>query len=194
MKTIPLYALMLLLISSCTSISYSIKWNNIDKIKLALEKKNTDPNARTSSGDTFLMLAVKENNIEAAKLLIQHGADVNATKDPGSVTALRIAIQENLMPFIKYLLDNGADINQKNIYGWTPLMSGAKYASQEVINLLIERGADIFSETKIGRTARKIADEENRISIMILLKRYEDRAKEKEKAKESSSIIENKEE
>lgn len=72
--------------------------------------------------------------------LINMGAQVNDAMLDGK-TALHIAAQKNFLVFVDLLLDNGADLEAKDRVHQTPLYVAALDGNEEMINLLVERGA-----------------------------------------------------
>ena len=78
------------------------------------------------------------------------------------------------LPLVKRLLDNGADVNAKvksRVYpcsnGWTALMYGSNYP--EVVELLLQKGADINARANDGNTALKSAALEGNAEVVKLL-------------------------
>lgn len=51
------------------------------------------------------------------------------------------------------LINKGADIESRDTLGWTPLMNASWIASVEIVNHLIELGADINYRNNDGLTA-----------------------------------------
>lgn len=60
------------------------------------------------------------------------------------------AILHDNIPFLKLLLESGYNVNQKNQYGATWLHFATAYGNDEIIKLLIDRGADIFAKDDPG--------------------------------------------
>jgi ankyrin repeat protein len=124
-------------------------------------------------GDTPLMIATQEGGLELVKLLLAHGADVNASGEAGSTplmegiryqhsdlavlllekgakpnqrnihgdTAIVFAANEGNAPLIITLLDHRADINGGT--GWTPLMDAAYNGRENIVVLLLKKGANV---------------------------------------------------
>ena len=54
---------------------------------------------------------------------------------------------------VKKYLDDGKDVNAKNEYGWTHLNHAAEGGHKELIELLIENGADLnVKDETLGKT------------------------------------------
>jgi uncharacterized protein len=124
-------------------------------------------------GATAFVRAAESSDVALLKLLLEHGADPKIPTDFGD-TALTAAAgigwvegvtyerspKENLEA-VRLLLDLGLDPNWANKDGRTPLMGAAHKGRNEVIQLLVERGAKLDTKDKgsrdTGNAASKIA-------------------------------------
>ena len=72
---------------------------------------------------------------------------------------------------VQSLIDKGVDINinVKDEDGWTPIMWAANCGHTDIVNLLIENGADINATNDDGCTALMEAADENHIKTVQLL-------------------------
>ena len=70
---------------------------------------------------------------------------------------MHLACSNNHLSVIACLLDHKADINKINEYNWTPVMTVAYWAGPEVVQLLVERGADLTKQHEAGETAIDMA-------------------------------------
>ena len=97
-----------------------------------------------SDGFTALHLAVFAEQEEAARLLIDEGADVDAlaTSSIAKVRPLGTAAFVRSLPLTRLLLDAGADVNGQGEGGFTALDSAQQSGDEELIGLLLERGAE----------------------------------------------------
>ena len=73
------------------------------------------------------------------------------------VNSFCISIAKGDIETVKKLLSIGEDVNQKSD-GMTPLMYAAKYNRTEILELLIERGADLKAKSDKEMTALKFAE------------------------------------
>jgi ankyrin repeat protein len=126
------------------------------------ELLRADPSrAAEVSGDGFtaLHLAVFAGQEEAARLLIEHGADVDAlaTSEIARVAPLGTAAFVRSAPLAALLLDAGADVNRAGAGGFTALHSAAQSDDEELVRLLLARGADPLVETADGRRPADLA-------------------------------------
>ena len=117
--------------------------------------------------DTALMMACRCLQVEVVELLLEHGANPNIVKrydhtailmamcsDFGNVSRERD--HEKIKPVTKLLLEAGANTNCWADYN-TPLMIAASRSDIELVELLLESGADINAINRYGCTALKRA-------------------------------------
>src|SRR5262245_2009335 len=112
----------------------------------------------TPGGLTPLLYAARDGRLESARILLTAGAKLAET-DPNGITPLLMAITNNHMNVARFAIDQGADVNVVDWYGRTPLWAAVearnmdidngtfengvdRKAALEVIELLLERGAD----------------------------------------------------
>lgn len=111
-----------------------------------------DVNAATPQGETALMLAAIKGRLDWVEKLIQLGADINQP----NWTALHYAASADLeqtMDIVRLLLEKHAYIDAASPNGSTPLMLAAQYSSQEVVELLLQEGADLHQRNHLGLSA-----------------------------------------
>ena len=118
--------------------------------RLALTQVLLDAGARHSAqdrrGNTPLHWAISEGHLNVAYLLISRGANPNMADNFGK-TPLRVAIDGRYGDAVRALLDAGADPNEEfKCRGWpensTPLFLAVYYGEKEIVQLLLERGAN----------------------------------------------------
>lgn len=97
-------------------------------------------NAPDRHGTTPLMYAAA-GSTESLKLLLDSGADPN-TKNAFGATALMWAAGD--ITKVRLLLAKGADVNVRSNFGRTPLLLAAlRDRSHEIVQMLIDKGADV---------------------------------------------------
>jgi ankyrin repeat protein len=135
--------------------------------------KGANPNAKAARGQTALMWAVAERHPDVVKALVAHGADVHARSDvwsqmmavpphglkeynriipQGGDTALLFAARVGDLDSAKLLVGAGANVNDADAWGVTATVMAAHSGFAEVVEFLLERGADP-NAAKAGFTA-----------------------------------------
>ena len=111
-----------------------------------------------------LLYAARDGRLDIARTLVEGGADVNQV-DANDIPPLVAAVTNNHVDVALFLIERGADINASDWYGRTPLWSAVETRNQdfdagtqensidrapflELINVLIEQGADLNVRTK----------------------------------------------
>jgi len=116
-------------------------------------------NAATDDGTTALHCAIAPGNPAIVARLLDFGAQPNVADRDGR-TPLWLAAHKEDPGIAALLLDHKADPNcrvgEKRL---TPLMAAAKNGRIEVVNLLLDRGADPMIVAEDGRTAAQFARE-----------------------------------
>jgi len=107
------------------------------------------PNLRErDSGYSVLMSAAFKGHDEIVKLLIAKGADVNAKVDKG-FTALMLSLVK-YPDVAKTLIKKGADVNaaitEGEGAGRTVLMMATQYSNKEIVEMLLDKGANVNAE------------------------------------------------
>ncbi|MDX1917018.1 MAG: ankyrin repeat domain-containing protein [Rickettsiaceae bacterium] len=160
------------------------------EITALLLGRGAEVNDADNEGKTALMEAVSYWHSEITELLLKSGAEVNAADNEGK-TALMKAVSEGHTELAKLLLESGADVNAAARNGKTALMEAA--ASKEraamwnhfkpigynklnegntaldMINLLLESGADVNAADSNGKTALMEAVSQGRTEVARLL-------------------------
>jgi len=121
----------------------------------------------TSSLNELLMEAVWLNDIDEVKELLQEGADVNVIGNE-SVCPLRQAIQKGSIEMVTFLLDNGALV--KPDIPFLPLIDACYFGHLDIVDLLIQHGADVTEADKLGTTpvAAAALNGKNHVVVSLL--------------------------
>jgi len=113
-----------------------------------------DLNARDERGQHALYLALRSDSLRVCSLLLGWpGLDVEATNSAGE-TLLMMAALKHRIDAMQRLLALGAAVNRR---GWTPLHYAASGGSEQAIELLLLRGAQIDARAPNGNTALMMA-------------------------------------
>ncbi len=125
------------------------------------ERGERDP---TPGAKTPLLYATREGHLEAVKLLLDSGASLEKA-DADGVTPLLMAVLNGQLEVSTWLIGKGAKVNVSDWYGQTPLFAAVdvrnldvsgptrdngvdREAALKLIQLLLEKGADVNARTK----------------------------------------------
>lgn len=149
--------------------------NRMELTKYLLEH-GADPN-RNPLADIHpaLNMVVKGNSKEMAELLIHHGAKVNG------LGALAMAAKFRRFEMMELLFQHGADVNDdaknriEECFDYfdrtTALHEAAKLGHVDVVQFLIEKGANPDLTDEDGRTPLMVAQENKRLEVVEFLNR-----------------------
>lgn len=125
-------------------------------VSLLLGRK-ANPRIAANDGTTPLIAAVSSSNSEIIRLILSRNVNVNSRRLDGT-TALSLAADEGIVEPVKLLLAHGANVSE-SYQNWTALHSAAYGANRktgaselDVINLLLDHGADINKDALNGGT------------------------------------------
>ena len=103
---------------------------------------------------TPLQHAVVKKNHRLVKLLLNMGADPNFGFD----TPLHFAANNNDLESAQILIENGAELDKISSLNMTPLLVAAKWSSPDVLQFLIDQGANWKAKDEFGDNALQISD------------------------------------
>ena len=103
--------------------------------------------------ETPLMMAALRGNLEWTRKLLARGAAVH--KEGWS--AIHYAATGSAAEVVRLLLDRGAPADARSPNGSTPLMMAARYGSEDSVQLLMARGADVAVKNDRGLNAADFA-------------------------------------
>jgi ankyrin repeat protein len=121
-------------------------------------------------------------SLEAIMVLIEHGLDITVTNREG-VGALDIAIKHRRMDIVRLCARSGVSLSQsRRRSGMTPLMVAASFNQREIVDYLLENGADIDATDARGADAAEYARMLGFYSMASYLKEKGESQKEKQGA------------
>lgn len=112
-------------------------FSNQQKEQEAKPVKKEDPNK-------MLHEATEKMHLRGIYNALLAGADVNSIYE-GNLP-LNTAVYINSPGTVKYLIKCGADVNKRDDNGWSPILIAAQEQSIEIIDILLENGADIHAK------------------------------------------------
>jgi ankyrin repeat protein len=115
------------------------------------------------------MTAVRNGHLDICRLMIDKGAQVEAKNSYGC-TPLHFAAFFGHVEIVCLLCDRGADVEAHSNAGWRPLHEAAYNGRISVVKELIEeRNAEINARTDDGRTALRLARQQNKPDVAAYL-------------------------
>jgi len=165
-----------------TALTFASREGDLESAKLLLAA-GADVNQTTEYGWTPLLTATNNRHYMLGKYLMEHGADVNKANKGSWTPLYLATDNRNIeggdypvprpdmdhLEYIKLLLEHGADPNRpakdntltRTIFtmqgfyedGCTPFVRAAQSSDVELMQLLIDWGADPFIATAFGDTA-----------------------------------------
>ena len=140
-------------------LAQAVQKNDLKAVE-ALLTKGADAKVKDSVGRPVLITAAKHGSGSIVEALLKKGADVNARSEEGS-TALLEAIDADHLEIVKMLLAARADVNKSHegglLKGVTPLIDAAMMGKEDIVQTLLEHGADVKAKSNMGLTALAIA-------------------------------------
>ena len=141
-------------------------------VQLIVEQYGISPNIRAKRSQyTPLMMAARNGHQKVVRVLLQrHRANLNLIDYSGS-TALLHAAACNRTHIIRYLVHNAkAEMEiERKLDGFTSLMVSASFGNLQSVEMLLNLGANIESESSDGRTAAHIAMDCYNFDLLQLL-------------------------
>ena len=160
--------------SNFTEIFFAAKKGEVEKVKILI-KKGEDVNSRKGFGVTPLILASSYGNTKIVKLLLDAGAEVDTPTANGNTALIHAGIN-NSWDIVKLLVEYGADVNaipDRDTLNIPILVNAAWAAPNDIVGLLLEKGADVHYETQFShRTPLAVAVMAGRDDNVKLLLEY----------------------
>lgn len=125
-----------------------------DILELLLDA-GADPNIRSKQGNPALLDAILFGQYQSAMRLIERGASVNVNGPKWA--PIHAAADHGRVELCKALLDAGASLNHLSPVKRTALMQASERKHADVVEFLMERGADPNLRDEKGITARRLS-------------------------------------
>ncbi len=139
-----------------TAVMAATHGNQVQAVRMLIQA-GADINIRDNRLDNPFLYAGAEGLLDILKLTIDAKADTKLTNRYGG-TALIPACERGHVEIVKELLDHtDVDINHVNNLGWTALLEAIVLSNggekhQQIVQLLVDHGADITIADKDGVT------------------------------------------
>lgn len=151
-----------------TELAIAVECGNENNIDILLAR-GAHPNALSLAGTPLLLIAVYRNELHVVECLLRFGADPDMRMRFGSDTALMIAVKHNQPDIVRCLLEHGCDIDSSDWTRVTPLMQAAHRGFLEIVELLLDAGADPSRDSAENQCAYGYARAAQQIAVMNLL-------------------------
>ncbi|KAK4078540.1 uncharacterized protein Triagg1_2871 [Trichoderma aggressivum f. europaeum] len=158
-----------------TPLSYAAETGHTAIVQLLLER-GADFELNVARGRTPLSYAAENGHTAIVRLLLGRGADINSMDEELEPTPLFLvapAVKVD-MPVVQRLLDSLKDIDmdkklKDSRRGRTPLLWAAMNGHEAIVQLLLDKGANIDSKDSYGRTPLSYAAMKGHKAILRLL-------------------------
>jgi ankyrin repeat protein len=150
----------------------AVQEENMDIAKYLIDNGADVNHINTREVWSILHLACHLKNLEMVKLLLDNDADIELTTNTGATPLYLIcetgAHSEVTFDIIYDLLEAAEElgvedeyINKKEEHGYFPLYIACKEGDNDIVELLLKRGANIEEKNEQGQTALMIAIQKN---------------------------------
>lgn len=116
-----------------------------------------------------MFMLVTTGTFANANEISVEGNNLYVTAIPDELSSFCKAILKGDVNTVKKLIELGEDVNQKSM-GMAPIHFAARYNKTEILELLLENGADVKKRCDKGYTAKKYAELSNAKAALEILK------------------------
>lgn len=148
-----------------------VNYPRIENLQLIqqLIAEGVDLNQRNADGYTVLDNAIIHGHINIVRELIQYGVNIQAQTNTITRPPLYLAVSYGKFEIVKELVRHGVDVNSKFHHEHTALSEAARDGYSQIVDFLIQNGANINHADAQGFTALHLAIKFNRINCVKLL-------------------------
>ncbi|CAF5080238.1 unnamed protein product, partial [Rotaria magnacalcarata] len=123
-----------------------------------LVKSGANVNLTCESGSSPFLAICQHNNVELARFLIENGARYDGEAKSfydGKINGLIVAAESGSFETLRLLVEAGLDVNYKiegqgETAGRTPLFCACAKGFQDIVEYLIDRGADVNGAEEVS--------------------------------------------
>ena len=144
--------------------------------------RGTDVNFAGFDEGILMTFSAYRGQLRYLHLYLEAGADINLAQPMNGVTGLHVAVQHNLPEIVRFFLDHGANVNQAchddaptpdpgHVYGETALHFAAAGADREIVQMLLDAGADRSARSSRGESPLDYAIRNDRPEEVLRLLR-----------------------
>ncbi|XP_065224861.1 uncharacterized protein LOC135848789 [Planococcus citri] len=134
-----------------SALEFAVAYRHLDVVKILLQHKTVNLNAKGNADWTILHIASQEDNLEIVKYLVSKGCNIHAKNSSGS-KPIHIAAREGLKDIVEFFLSKGLKVDECGHKNQTLLHYAVMKNASEVVKFLISEGADINVKDNVGST------------------------------------------
>lgn len=151
---------------------YNLLEKNLPKY-VALEEKKNALKVLFEKGIPFtpdcFSFQIAKNNLELCELFLKAGMDINE-RDSAGTPFLCYAARNGKFDMVQWLLENGADIDAvSSDRGYSAVMDAVWKANVQIVELLVNKGANLNFVSRDGQTALILATGSENFQICRIL-------------------------
>ena len=151
-----------------TALHYAVQRKHADVVQVLIDA-GADIEAKDDTGSSPLHLASIEGELTTVKMLVEAGADVRAT-DTKRVTCLMLAAYYGHTDTVRYLVSlPELDLNHQGSKNDTALHSAVQRKHADVVQVLIDAGADIETKNVQGHSPLHLASISRELTTVKML-------------------------
>ncbi|KAK4826919.1 hypothetical protein QYF61_012718 [Mycteria americana] len=139
------------------------KWAQTEKetqgMKVGAERKRGRRKRVTFPASVRLLEAAARHDAEEVRHFLQSGVSPDLCNEDG-LTALHQCCIDDYGDVVTVLLEAGADVNARDSELWTPLHAAATCGHLRLVQLLIQRGADLLAVNSDGNMPYDLCEDE----------------------------------
>jgi len=126
----------------------------------------------TKDGKFYELRNAAYANLPEARRLIQEDPPIVSAKNSIGETALHFLVVENLLEAVEFLAQHGSDVNNLNNFGTSAIVEAAQLGYVEMVDLLLNLGADIDVDEMVEEMEASEVEEETRNRMMAIFQQH----------------------
>lgn len=160
-----------------TAVVAATYQNEVETVK-ALIQEGANINIQDNQLENVILNSGANGNLEIVRLAIKAGADMTITNRFGGTALIPAAERGHVEVVKEFLTTSDIDVNHVNRLYWTALLEAVILGDggnehQEIVQLLVDHGADLTIGDENGITPLEHAEERGFQGIVDILKRAE---------------------
>ena len=139
-----------------TILHQCVRNGKFEIVKLLVHTRRCHLDAKTSEGDTPLIIATRFGFADIVECLVGHGADIDCPTQDGDAP-IHLAVQNGDVELVTTLCRLGADVNMRSSRGNTALHIAVYLENELLIRKLVQHGANRSMQNSSGYTPFDLA-------------------------------------